>query len=290
MSGGNARSPVFGVNRLGRDFVLRDIHGQLAMVDALLVAVGFDPKQDRLFSVGDLVDRGMKSAEVLERFTGSPGHFAIRGTHEAMMIASDGSLAHFKLWQQNGGSWALPLALPRRQALAALAAELPLTMTLELADGRRVGLVHAEVPPGQSWKVASTAVMGDADLWDIDGRSTAASLLWGRRRFMTLVALSYNTERTVQTASSRTMNIVAAEPVPGIDLIICGHSILESRQPALLGNTLFIDTDGFQKNGRLTMIEPLTGTYWQCRHQGLAVKVIAKPQRIPGLEPRKPNE
>jgi hypothetical protein len=44
-------------NGRGRDFIVGDLHGCRAMLDALLVHVGFDPDRDRLFSVGDLMDR-----------------------------------------------------------------------------------------------------------------------------------------------------------------------------------------------------------------------------------------
>lgn len=45
-------------NHAGRDFVVVDLHGCLDQLEALLKAIGFDPARDRLFSVGNLVDRG----------------------------------------------------------------------------------------------------------------------------------------------------------------------------------------------------------------------------------------
>lgn len=132
----------FTANLRGRDFVVGDLHGQMAMLDALLSAVGFTRGEDRLFSVGDLIDRGPHSAEILRRFSTGTDFFAVRGNHEAMLIASDSSLAHFQSWQRYGGFWALSLPLSARLALAALAEQLPLTITLDLPDGRRIGLVN----------------------------------------------------------------------------------------------------------------------------------------------------
>lgn len=274
-------SPVFGANQRGRDFVVGDIHGQLAMIDALLAAVGFQPSQDRLFSVGDLIDRGSQSAEALDRFTGSEGYFAIRGNHEAMLIASDRTLADFQIWQRNGGSWARALTLAERQALATKAEQLPLTLTLELADGRRVGLVHAEVPYETSWDEACAAGMESEDLWDVDGLSIAASLIWGRRRFRYLDRLGGASIGHTISVSLLASVDVAAERVPGIDLVICGHSILMSGHPARLGNTLFIDTGAYEDAGRLTMVEPLTGLYWQCWRREGVLEVSAKPHSLP---------
>ena len=49
------------VNKTGRDFVLGDLHGTTDLLRALMEHVAFDPKKDRLFSVGDLIDRGEDS-------------------------------------------------------------------------------------------------------------------------------------------------------------------------------------------------------------------------------------
>ena len=44
-------------NLRGRDLAVGDIHGHFQRLQQCLDAVGFDPAVDRLFSVGDLVDR-----------------------------------------------------------------------------------------------------------------------------------------------------------------------------------------------------------------------------------------
>lgn len=56
----------FTVNTAGRDFAVGDIHGHFTRLQVALDAVSFDPAVDRLFSVGDLVDRGPESEQVLE--------------------------------------------------------------------------------------------------------------------------------------------------------------------------------------------------------------------------------
>lgn len=53
-------------NTQGRDFIVGDMHGCRAMIDTLLAHVGFDGSRDRLFSVGDLVDRGPDSEGCLD--------------------------------------------------------------------------------------------------------------------------------------------------------------------------------------------------------------------------------
>jgi len=45
-------------NHQGRDFVIGDLHGCLPLLHRLLDHVRFDPAGDRVFSTGDLIDRG----------------------------------------------------------------------------------------------------------------------------------------------------------------------------------------------------------------------------------------
>ena len=70
----------------GRDFVVGDLHGCRAMLDTLLDHVCFDPSRDRLFSVGDLVDRGPDSVGCLELLL-EPWFFPVLGNHDAMLLA-----------------------------------------------------------------------------------------------------------------------------------------------------------------------------------------------------------
>ena len=48
-------------NKVGRDFVVGDVHGMFDRVAQALTKVQFNPSRDRLFSVGDLIDRGPQS-------------------------------------------------------------------------------------------------------------------------------------------------------------------------------------------------------------------------------------
>ncbi len=47
----------FEKNNVGDDFVVGDIHCQFNQLNRQLYEIGFDPKKDRLFAVGDLIDR-----------------------------------------------------------------------------------------------------------------------------------------------------------------------------------------------------------------------------------------
>ena len=73
-------------NTKGRDLIVGDLHGCRTLLDELLIVAQFDPSRDRLFSVGDLVDRGPHSAECLN-FLQEPWFFSVLGNHDAMLLA-----------------------------------------------------------------------------------------------------------------------------------------------------------------------------------------------------------
>ena len=53
-------------NETGRDFVIGDVHGEYDTLEAMLAELEFHPGRDRLFALGDLIDRGPRSADTLE--------------------------------------------------------------------------------------------------------------------------------------------------------------------------------------------------------------------------------
>lgn len=85
--------------------VFGDIHGQF---DGLMKLVNFIDcsADDKLFFLGDLIDRGDRSADVV-RWVMENGHSCLRGNHEQMCLdayrSNEGSLV-WKGWMMNGGS------------------------------------------------------------------------------------------------------------------------------------------------------------------------------------------
>ena len=75
----------FAQNTWGRDFVVGDVHGCFDYLRAVLEHVQFDEVSDRLFCVGDLVDRGPQSEEAID-WIAKPWFHAVRGNHEQMAI------------------------------------------------------------------------------------------------------------------------------------------------------------------------------------------------------------
>lgn len=69
----------------GRDFIVGDIHGCYSEFKKLLDYVKFDPLRDRVFSTGDLLDRGPSPYECLNLLK-KPWFYAVLGNHEDILL------------------------------------------------------------------------------------------------------------------------------------------------------------------------------------------------------------
>jgi len=72
-------------NKSGKDYVVGDIHGEFRNLQLLLDKIGFDIYKDRLFSVGDLCDRGQHSEDLLH-WMNYDWFIPVKGNHESMII------------------------------------------------------------------------------------------------------------------------------------------------------------------------------------------------------------
>jgi len=63
-------------------YCIGDIHGCLAELQALLQLIKFNPTKDRLYFVGDLVNRGPYSLEVLRLIKSLPHTTITLGNHD----------------------------------------------------------------------------------------------------------------------------------------------------------------------------------------------------------------
>ena len=72
-------------------YVISDIHGYFYRFLDCLAKVNFDPREDRLYILGDVADRGPHSAEMLEWvYHASSAVKLLRGNHEDLMLGSMG--------------------------------------------------------------------------------------------------------------------------------------------------------------------------------------------------------
>ena len=166
-------------NERGRDFVAGDVHGMFTELEQALDACEFDASQDRLFSVGDLIDRGTESDEALTWLESGRICAATLGNHEEMMIDAlygpDSGVRERTraMWRDSANEWweqREHTHAELRRWEAALRA-LPLAITLDTAHGP-VGIVHALPCPGP-WSETVRSCAG--------GARARACMLWGIR-------------------------------------------------------------------------------------------------------------
>lgn len=167
----------FAKNKAGRDFVVGDIHGEFSLVIEALERVGFDGRVDRLFCVGDLIDRGGENAKVLE-FLAREGIHSIMGNHEDDLTrtakspaAQDRRLLDM-VCREMGQSWWFELEDALRAKIVEVFEALPLGFEIETDQGL-VGIVHAEPVPSLDWAYFR-------DLLDQGESMAMDSALWGR--------------------------------------------------------------------------------------------------------------
>ena len=92
--------------------------------------MGFDPVGDRLFSVGDLIDRGPESEESLA-WTGNPWFYAVQGNHEDYAMRHVRTrLVDMENWSKRGVAWFLRLYSHRQRAYAAAYSSLPIAIEI----------------------------------------------------------------------------------------------------------------------------------------------------------------
>ena len=138
-------------NLTGREFVVGDVHGCFRTLERVLEAVRFDPAADRLFSVGDLINRGPHSMEAIEWLTDGRIHAAVLGNHESTMLEHlcRGRDSVYEEWQR----WTPDDDVPRW--IAALGA-MPIAITVATTHGD-VGLIHAG-PVSRNWPVTLAGI------------------------------------------------------------------------------------------------------------------------------------
>ena len=222
----SSRIKRFAANTAGRDFAVGDIHGHFSRLQPALEAVDFDPVVDRLFSVGDLVDRGPESRDALD-WLAKPWCHPVRGTH-------DDYVAHFATcdvdsWICNGGEWFAGLSLVEQIAFALQFAELPIAIEVETPGGL-VGIVHADCPV-PSWDQLRTELQSPESTKRLE--LVQHSCLWSRTR--------------IQDGDT--------DCIEGLRALVVGHTPLW--QPAVLGNVYHIDTAGWL-DGYFTLLDLAT--------------------------------
>jgi len=209
---------VFSKNNSGTDYVVGDIHGCFTALKSHLDSIGFDRAKDRLFSVGDLVDRGPESEKALE-WLGYDWFHPVRGNHDDYVVRY--KTADLDNWVYNGGLWFQSLFDCEKQEFCDAFSNIPYAIQVETDKGI-VGVVHAD-PIVSDWN--------QIEYFASKNRHNKNALMWSRCR----VAEGNNSH------------------VENVRAVVCGHTPMNS--VTTLGNVVHIDTAGWHKDGYFSVVK-----------------------------------
>lgn len=124
-------------------WVMGDLHGCFSLLMTKLRQCRFDPWQDLLVSVGDVIDRGPDSLRCLQLLRKN-WIVAVRGNHEQMALDAL-TTGEALLWQMNGGEWFTHAAQPAARRALEECRQLPWIVELRCQDGLHI-VAHADYP------------------------------------------------------------------------------------------------------------------------------------------------
>lgn len=228
----------FEPNSIGTDYIIGDIHGCYATYLNAFEKLNFDVTKDRMFSVGDLVDRGESSLTCVLELLKLPYFHSVRGNHEQMAIDYIDLMHKFEhrndyqTYSANGGDWFLDLHIDLQKLIADKFRELPLVITI--GD---VAIMHADPVYSNFENVLK-------DLEELRGwhlEQLKESIMWNRRY------VYFNADVFIEN----------------INKIFLGHTP-QVAGPKTIGNMHFIDTGSVfghvlticKLDGTIAVVEP----------------------------------
>jgi serine/threonine protein phosphatase 1 len=218
-------------NERGRDLIVGDVHGHFTKLQRALDAAGFEPAAgDRLFSVGDLVNRGPESGQVLQWLNETWFH-AVQGNHEAWAVAYHRGVASPRVYAAHGGARFIDMIPAQRQAYVDAFEALPLGIELDTPDGL-LGIVHADLPLTH-WRALEPALQMASS--GLRHAALVDSMQWGR---------------------DRAEGLLCGE-VADVRAVVVGHTPME--RITSFDNVLFIDTGAWlPRGGEFALIDAVT--------------------------------
>lgn len=232
-------------NMHGRDFVVGDLHGAFDFLREALSRVRFDATRDRLFFVGDLVNRGQQSAEA-GYWLEMPNVFSSRGNHDQSFIdlraLKRGELLNPPKEIQRKHSpndreygalrdmierWAQ--GTPEHTLARIESAMRKLPLAIEIAgrhpDDPPCVIIHSDIPGGLLW----------ADFKQELNQLTT---------FATYFALfDRGRQSSALSKMAEPLEPIAPDPVEDVDRVFCGHTTyIGYAEDARLENIINLDT------------------------------------------------
>lgn len=207
-------------NVQGKDYVVGDIHGSFRQLMQILLKMDFDFKKDRLFSVGDLCDRGHHSDEVI-KWIEFPWFIPVIGNHETLVMGYAQNLIGFDVLLKVGAQWWFDVEEDNQKKIIDYFSTLPIAIELDTSYGK-VGIVHATCPTN-SWNDFKIALSSE------EGYKYANKAIW-----------TYAKEENKRK-------------IEGIDYVVVGHTT--QNEYLQWENVFLIDTGATFSTGYFTILD-----------------------------------
>lgn len=207
-------------NEKGKDYVVGDIHGEFRKLKSILEEIKFNFKKDRLFSVGDLCDRGNHSEDIL-KWMNYDWFIPVMGNHEVMILNHFYGYLDEDFIRKLKATWFLDLKKEQKERVVHYFNSLPVAIEIK-SENKKVGIVHAMCPLN-SWDDFKKYLYSEKK------QEMANKAMWS---FLADNKINY---------------------VNGIDAIIVGHNTVPDCY--LQENTYLLDTGSGYKTGRLTIFD-----------------------------------
>lgn len=237
----------------GRDFVVGDLHGCFDELGNLLKHVKFNPAIDRLFSTGDLMDRGPKSLECVSLLN-KTWFYPVLGNHEDILLIKNSMID--KKDTEN-----IPLAeinyLNQFKPYINHFFQMPLVYEINHLIHKKIYIIHAEILPEHLNKFEEDKFGQDeyqtylnalqkydfsekiVNFFEQHKNSTLTfglkqKLLWSRKN----ISLFYKNHK--EEIEVLNFNFLDDEKFQAKTKIFCGHNVVPF--PMKIGQQFYIDT------------------------------------------------
>jgi len=214
----------------GRLIAIGDVHGCIHGLEALLTAIDPQPA-DQLVFLGDLIDQGANSREVLDALIALKRRcqvVIIQGNHEEMFDVASNSVEAFRFWERCGG--------------------------VAMLNSYGFGGGLAKIPP-EHWELLSEG----RPYYETD------DFIFTHANYVPDLPMSEQPGHQLRWAIFDPEDMqphVSGKPV------IVGHTEQRSGEIVDLGFAKCIDTAGW-RYGWITALEPRTGEVWQASRWGV---------------------
>lgn len=187
-------------------WIIGDIHGEIALLDGLLAAI-LSNKPEHITFLGDYIDRGPYSREVVDRIMGLEVPVnCLMGNHELMLLSAleDTAFGYnsMELWYLNGGEATLQsfgfsgffsFQSQMEERYLDFFRKLRMSHVTEAGPGKRILATHAGVSPSvpvadqlllkdyqdlQQYMMDKQLNLGDTFLWTREAFFNSSEKLW----------------------------------------------------------------------------------------------------------------